>query len=254
MTFLKFMQLVFVLLLISLALLILKYFKVQCKTWKSNCIKKIQTCFYKLAIWSFPIKYLFQNYLILLASMIFEVQETKFRRNLLSNESIQTIVGILLLFLISITIFYLLIVCFIKFFKIQKSDSQFISLIEGLNKTSWIWTMMYYFHFISARLIVTLFLGLTPFGNSLMFWSILILIQIIFILINLFKIYPQISLRIISLLTEFLVLGVILFCFTCHFYNESSNETKIQQASIFAYFYVSYNFLICFLTLMMMLI
>ena len=71
--------------------------------------------------------------------------------------------------------------------------------------------MLYFIHFIGLWIIIALLIGLTDIIPSIVIWSVFLGFQIGFFILNVFKIYEEIGLRVISILNEALLLGVCVY-------------------------------------------
>lgn len=169
---------------------------------------------------------MFQNYLIIMATLVFETQSSNFSRWVLTNQNlISSIFGIIIITIMNILIFAFLTTGFIIFSKISKG-SNFYSIVEGLNMKSRCWSILYYIHYFSVRILIFILLFITPLASSVFLWGLLIPFQITYVFINMLKIYPELSNRIICVLTEILVFIVIIYCFACNFLKGKTDYEK----------------------------
>lgn len=71
--------------------------------------------------------------------------------------------------------------------------------------------MIYFIHFFGIRIIISLLIGLSDVMPSLILWSLFLGFQIAFFVLNVFKIYEKMGMRLISMMSELLLLGVSIY-------------------------------------------
>jgi hypothetical protein len=133
------------------------------------------------------------------------------RRELVSDEKSSLILGMLILAVLSAFVFIILAIGIARLHKWRR-NSFFAFIFDGLNRANRLLIVGYYAHFFLIRLIIIFMLIVSPFGSSNGIWMALANLQIIFLTLNLRKIYPTLQNNVINVLTEILILIVICFC------------------------------------------
>jgi hypothetical protein len=209
-----------------------------------NPIKKVSIMIFKMIFFAFPMKYIFQNYFIFLATMVFEIsRKEEGRRELMADETKSIILGLVILVIVSVGLFVILTIGLVRLHKWRR-NSFFAFVFDGLNRTSRLQIIIYYTHFFLIRILIIMFLGISPSGSSNGIWMALANLQVLFIILNIRKIYPQLQHNTINVLTEILILIVICFCTSASIGNEKTLLIKFKLAMGFTIVYFAYNMMI----------
>jgi len=128
------------------------------------------------------------NFFPLSVASIFELQYTLNEgRNLADNSSIiQLCLGLTLNFIMNIFILGLVTYVVIRHHLVIK-ETRLYTIKHGLNEARRFWMVLYYFIYFGIRFLIILLIGLTHDVPSIILWSILVFVQTIFVIFNIFK-------------------------------------------------------------------
>lgn len=166
-----------------------------------------------LLLYSFIIWYMLVNFLPLSATSIFELQEhLATKRNLGDLQSlIQLCSGFAVNLFFNVSLLMIVIFMLMRNSKITKTHRLY-SLKVGMNYKWKIWLILYYSIYFGIWFVVILLIGLSPVVSSLYLWAVLVGIQAIFVLLNIFKLMKDCFSQIINLFIEIYLLTVFSFC------------------------------------------
>jgi hypothetical protein len=162
----------------------------------------------RITIWSFPFKYLTQNYPMIFYTLIFEFYfEKPNKREVFDLYDGQLVFAIILFILISLLIFGVLVIGLARYSKLDKNSS-IRWIAEGLNKAHRKLAIMYYIHFFLQKFILGIMIVLSHHISSLYLLWINTCFQIIFVIFYTYRIYPDFQSRIMALINEILLVVV----------------------------------------------
>ena len=141
------------------------------KTW----LEWLSNSFMWMTCLSYPIRYLFENFLQVFVSMILEIKAVSNRRNLTETTDIVLMSGGILLNFIYILLWVVLLIwTVVWFYRIFKNRSMLHCLKVGLNPWNWCIWALYYFDYFGFRSIALILLAIDP--SQILTWSLILVL------------------------------------------------------------------------------
>ena len=170
-----------------------------------------------------------------MVNFIFQFTSTSTNRSLFASEYSNAEIVLTSIWVTGLTMFIL--VCFILTF----FTNCIPTLKSGLNPNKKIF-LLHTLHYFSIRTVILIFIAFDLTTD--LEWLILIILQCVFILKSLLRIFTSHVSQLVNLFSEIQILIVILYCFSLHIRKTLEENSKVSQTYVFSILYICYSSLI----------